>query len=315
MNDPHEIPRHPVRVVSQRTGLSPHVLRAWERRYGVVSPSRSEGGRRLYSDHDIERFNLVRRATAAGHAIGMVAGLDAAALRAMVIEVEGVGPTPGRTEGELVSAEETVSVCLHCIEGLDGATLERTLRRSAVVLGVWDLVLQVLVPLIREVGERWHRGQISPAHEHLATSVIRRTLAWVVDSGSSEGSAPVMVVSTPSGEPHELGAMLAAAAAAAEGWRVVYLGPSLPAEDIANAAKQVGAICVAVSIVLPAGAPAAVAQVARLRALLPSTTAIVVGGPAEPDAEMTPGNGVYFLRQLAELPQVLEALSSVSAPE
>jgi methanogenic corrinoid protein MtbC1 len=275
----------------------------------VVSPSRSEGGRRLYSDQDIERFNLVRRATGAGHAIGMVAGLDEAALRAMVTEVEGVGPTPGRTDGELVSAEETVSLCLHFIEGLDAAGLERTLRRSAVVLGVWDLVLQVLVPLIRAVGERWHQGRISPAHERLATSVISRTLAWIVDSTSSDGTAPVIVVGTPSGEPHELGAMLAAAAAAAEGWRVVYLGPNLPADDIANAAKQVGALCVALSIVYPVTAPEAVAQVARLRARLPSTTAIVVGGPAEPDVEMTPVNGVYFLRELAELPQVLQALS------
>jgi methanogenic corrinoid protein MtbC1 len=311
MNDPHAVPRHPVRVVSQRTGLSAHVLRAWERRYDVVSPSRSEGGRRLYSDQDIERFNLIRRATAAGHSIGMVAGLDDADLRAMVVEVEEAAPTAGREDGQSATAEESVALCLHYMEALDGASLERTLRRSAVVLGVWDLVLQVLVPLIHEVGERWHSGRISPAHEHLATSVISRTLSWIMDSTSSNSSAPIMVAATPSGEPHELGAMLAAAAAAAEGWRVVYLGPNLPAEDIANAAKQVGAVCVAVSIVYPESASKAVAQVARMRELLAPTTAIIVGGPTQPEENMTPANGVHFVRDIAELPQLLETLSSI----
>jgi len=276
----------------------------------VVSPGRSEGGRRLYSDEDIERLNLLRRATAGGHSVGMVAKLGDQELRAMVAEVEAAASATVGVEGKVVTADETLAQCMAYVRDLDSVSLERTLRRAAVVFGVWDLVLKVVVPLIHEVGEQWHSGQISPAHEHMASAVISRALSWVMDSTASAESAPVIVAATPTGETHELGAMLAAASAAAEGWRVVYLGADLPAKDIANAAVQVGARAVALSVVYPDTVTGAASEVSQLRGLLPPGVAVVVGGSAmEPDG-LPPGEGVLVVGDISEFPSVLERLES-----
>lgn len=299
-------PRHPMRVVAQRTGLSPHVLRAWERRYGAVTPSRSDGGRRLYSDADIERFQLIQRATSAGHSIGMVASLSEDELLAMVKEVEAY-ERPSRAADEVPTLEPhaLIDTCWRHIEALDSTRLEHDLRRAAVVLGTWDLVSRVMVPLIHEIGDRWHAGQISTAHEHLASGAITRVLAWVLQETATNGTAATLVVATPSGERHELGAMMAAATAAMEGWRVVYLGADLPSEDIAAAAKDIRADAVALSIVYPETEASGVIN--DLRERLPRHTALVIGGVAAGDEV---GSGVHRLDTLSDLPPLLQRLSA-----
>jgi len=294
-----------MRVVAQRTGLSPHVLRAWERRYGAVAPSRSGGGRRLYSDADVERFLLILKVTSGGHPIGMVAGLSNEELRAMGQEAQAFEPPDG-TEGEApaLAAHELIARSWHHIDALDSSRLEHDLRRAAVVLGTWDLVTRVLVPLIHEIGERWHAGQISTAHEHLASGAIIRVLSWVLQETATTATAPTLVVATPSGERHELGAMMAAATAAMEGWRVVYLGADLPAEDIAGAAMNVGADAVALSIVYPETHISGV--VTDLRKRLPRGTALVLGGVA---AVGDQGAGIHNVESLNALPALLHQLS------
>ena len=296
-----------MRVVAQRTGLSPHVLRAWERRYGAVTPSRSEGGRRLYSDADLERFSLIRRAMAAGHSISMVAGLDDEALRAMAHEVEEYAP-PASSGGDTAIAlepNEVIERCWQHITDLDSTSLENRLRRAAVVFGTWELVTQVMIPLIHEVGERWHNGQISTAHEHLASGSITRVLSWVLQETATNGTSPTMVVATPSGERHELGAMMAAATAAMEGWRVVYLGADLPVEDIATASKDVRASAVALSVVYPETSVSG--AITDIRSLLPGGTALIIGGVAS-DSHAAPG--IHALENLDALPPLLARLNS-----
>ena len=85
----------------------------------------------------------------------------------------------------------------------------------------------MLHPFLIAVGERWHRGDITPAHEHLASAVVRDTLGWVLATLEPQGDPPTIVVATPAGELHEFGAMMAAVVAAQAGWRVRYLGPNL----------------------------------------------------------------------------------------
>ncbi len=299
-------PRHPMRVVAQRTGLSPHVLRAWERRYGAVTPGRSDGGRRLYSDADIERFFLIQRAMAAGHPIGMVAGLNDEELRAMAREVEEyAAPAAAAGDGTLaLEPGEAIAMCWNYVNVLDSTNLEHSLRRAAVVFGTWELVNQVLIPLIHEIGDRWHNGQISTAHEHLASGSITRVLSWVLQETATNGTAPIVVVATPSGERHELGAMMAAATAAMEGWRVVYLGADLPVEDIATAARDVRATAVALSVVYPETEVSG--AITEIRRLLPPDTALIIGGVAS-NAENGPG--VHALESLEALPPLLGRLS------
>jgi len=299
-------PRHPMRVIAQRTGLSPHVLRAWERRYGAVTPGRSDGGRRLYSDADLERFFLIQRAMAAGHSIGMVAGLNDEELRAMAHEVEEYASPAAQAGAGALALEpnEAIAMCWHHINALDSTNLEHSLRRAAVVFGTWDLVNRVIIPLIHEIGEQWHDGRISTAHEHLASGSITRVLSWVLQETATNGTAPTLVVATPSGERHELGAMMAAATAAMEGWRVVYLGPDLPGEDIVTAARDVRATAVALSVVYPE--TDASGAITEIRNLLPRDTALIIGGVAS-NAQAIPG--VHALANLEALPPLLGRLS------
>src|SRR5687768_12427129 len=105
-------PRHPIGVVADRTGLSPDVLRVWERRYGVVEPQRSAGGQRLYSDADVERLVLLHRATRGGHGISHVASLSRAKLEDLVGEIEAAGivaPIPLRDEAAHPVVEQALA--------------------------------------------------------------------------------------------------------------------------------------------------------------------------------------------------------------
>lgn len=277
------LPRHPLRVVVNRTGLSPDLLRAWERRYGAVRPTRTPGGQRVYSDRDIERLRLLHRVTLGGRAIGQVAALSTEQLELLVREDEAAQliPRPHGSDAAARSvAEDFVGTCLAAIERLDAPALESSLKRAALSLNSTQLIDTVIAPLLARVGDLWHDGTLRPAHEHLASAVVHRILSWVIETFEIAKGAPAVVVATPAALLHELGAMLAAAAAAGEGWRVIYLGPNLPAEDIAAVARDTGAQLVALSVIHPARDPHVAAQLQQLALALGPDIPLAVGGAA-----------------------------------
>jgi len=305
--------RHPIGVVSERTGLTPDVLRVWERRYGVVEPERSEGGQRLYTDADIERLRLLHLATLAGRSIGQVAELGAAELAELVREDEAERARAPRRAGA-PDPGGYVERAMVPVRALDDEGLESVLRRSAAVLGVGPFLERVAAPLFRAIGEEWHAGRLAPAQEHLATVVIRRVLDHVMASFEPAPGAPRLVVATPSGDRHEVGALLVAAAALGEGWDVVYLGADLPASEIAAAARSKGAGAVAVSAVLGADGIDLAGELAELRRALPAHVPVVAGGSgaAGHEAELSDA-GVVVVHELAGLGAVLDGLTSGEA--
>lgn len=271
--------RHPIQVVSRRTGLSADVLRVWEKRYGVVEPGRSDGGRRLYSDADVERLRLLHRASEAGRRIGRVAELSTDDLRTMVREDErqeararGSQPAPkGSPDQHLAAAWQAVAE-------FDPKGLESALMRATLALSAPVLIDDVAAPLLQRIGESWAHGELRPGNEHLASSVMRQVLSSLVASCSPDMDAPRVVVSTPSGQIHEFGALFAAAVAASEGWRVIYLGTDLPGEDIAQVADETGADAIALSLVYPPGSPGTAAAIRELGAALVEPVAVTAGG-------------------------------------
>lgn len=277
------IQRHAMRTVVLRTGLTPDLLRAWEKRYRVVEPTRSEGGQRLYSDADLERLTLLTGAVRAGRAISQVAKLPTAELRAIVA----AEAASARVQPPLAAAAVAAELCeamqaeaLLAVERLDAAALESTLRAAAMRLGMDEMLDGVIAPLLLTIGSRWHQGLLRPGHEHLATAVVQRTLAWLMDKGALAAKAPTLVMATLTGQTHELGALLAAAVASSHGWHVVYLGVNLSAAEIAAAANQTRAYAVALSFVYPRDDPAMPGALRELRAALPAGTAIIAGGAA-----------------------------------
>lgn len=269
--------RYPIGVVTRRTGLSPDVLRVWERRYSVVTPVRSAGGQRLYSAGDIEKLRLLRRLVEGGHRIASVAGLDVEKLSALAREV---GDAPTGSSADSYASEELLEDLLAAVDRLDDVRLAALFRRSAMTLGTETWIETVVGPLLEAVGDRWHAGAISPAHEHLATATARDALGWVMRSYTPPIDAPKVLVATPAGELHELGAMMAAVAAAEAGWRVQYLGPNIPAGDLAKAAMKIGSDAVALSLVHPDHAESTVNEIRELRRAMPPSVPIIVGGAA-----------------------------------
>lgn len=267
-----------MRLVSERTGLSPDVLRAWERRYRVVTPGRSPGGQRWYSEADVARLRLLARAVEAGRNIASVASLGSEALVRLVRDEE--ASVLARQTPYALAAQPHLAEALGAVESLDGIALEHALRQATLRLSMDELLDGVVAPLVRTTGDRWHAGTLTPAHEHLATSAVRRLLGWLCDQYAPAPSAPSLLVTTPAGQWHELGAALAAATAASMGWRVVYLGSNLPAAVIADAAVRCGARAVALSVVFPEDDPLLDGELRALRAALADAVPIVVGGAA-----------------------------------
>lgn len=269
---------HPMRVVSQRTGLTPDLLRAWEKRYRAVTPVRSPGGQRHYTDADVERLQLLVRATRNGRQISTVAGQSNEDLQRIIEADERAAALDRAPSGDGPASEIFLSTALMAVERFDAYTLEQTLRTAALRLPSDDVLDQVIGPLLFTIGSLWHQGQLKPANEHLATTTIRRVLTWMSEVSAPQSGAPVVLVGTPANQVHELGAMLAATSASGNGWRVVYLGPNLPAEELARAARHVKAEAVALSIVFPTDDPAIADELRRLRGALGPHVGIVVGG-------------------------------------
>lgn len=277
--------KYGIHVVSQLTGLTGHVIRAWERRYGVVAPERTATNRRLYSEADIARLSLLNAATHHGHAIGNIADLSMDALEKLQLPEPEAAAESERVEPGIGSGDtsgEILERCKKAVLALDSVGLESSLLNAERTLGLPILLEAVIAPLLSWVGDAWNRGMLQIAHEHLMTEIIRHLLSgWRTRRGQS-ASAPRIVVATPPGQYHEMGAMLAAAIASMQGWNVLYLGKNLPPNDIALAVAASGASCVALSIIFPADDPFLARELSLLRECLPPETVIVAGGSACP---------------------------------
>jgi DNA-binding transcriptional MerR regulator len=234
----------PMRVVTRMTGLSADVVRVWERRYAAITPDRTDGNARRYSSADIERLTCLRDAVAAGHSISAIANLPDAALRALA------QPANAATE-----TNPTLGPYLEAIERLDMPRAEAILARASQLLGPRQVVHELVIPLLREVGERWHAGDLSIAQEHAVSAQVRAHLATLVRNTALPTGAPRMIFATPPGHRHEMGALMAAVLASSRGVSPVYLGPDVPFEELALACKRARAEVVVLSVLLEKSDP------------------------------------------------------------
>jgi methanogenic corrinoid protein MtbC1 len=273
---------------------------------------RTATNRRLYSEADVERLQLLRRATLTGHSIGQIARLPIEGLRTLVAADDMIAPSLPRVVSSRwadSSPPAILAACLEAVEGLEAATLEEILTRASVVLSQPALIEQVIVPLMYRIGDLWYEGTLRVAQEHLASAVVRTLLGNLSRGFGPSPSAPSLVVATPTGQMHELGALTVATTAASDGWRVTYLGPSLPAEEIAGAAHQSHARVVALSLVYPADDPFLRGELVKLRRGLADGVPLVVGGrAADSYRDVLDEIGVVWLDHLADFRKQMEVL-------
>ena len=305
--------RHPIAVVAERTGLSQDVLRMWERRYQAVAPTRTPGGERLYSNADVERLRLLDAAVTAGRRIGGVARLSTSELARLVDDDRAAharrapAQAAARSEAGSPLIEEAA---LDRIRALDARGLDELLRRSAAVVGAPSFLEQTVAPLLRQIGEQWHAGRLSIANEHMASAVIEAFVVDAMRAMAVPDRAPSVVVAAPAGSRHVIAASLAAAAAAAERWRVLFLGGDLPVSEIARAATAADARAVALSVVYTDDATGVLGDLRQLREDLPADVVLIVGGRAlRPHARALARSGIEVGETLDALRAALRRLS------
>jgi MerR family transcriptional regulator, light-induced transcriptional regulator len=220
--------------LSRRSGVSPELLRAWERRYQLLHPARSQGGLRLYSLDDLERVRLMQQ--------HLERGLAAAEAAALATEQ----PAPSGAE-MLTGAKDELADALVAFDEAHAHVVLDSLLASATI----DTVLvAVVMPYLHELGARWEGGDASVAQEHFATAVLRGRLLGLA-RGWGQGLGPAIVLACAPGEEHDLGLIAFGLALRGRGWRVVYLGADTPLTSVADAAHVSTAVFAAVSAVTP----------------------------------------------------------------
>jgi DNA-binding transcriptional MerR regulator len=284
---------YPLGTAARLTGLSPELIRAWERRYGVVTPLRTPGGTRRYRAADLERLRMVKAAVDEGHRIGQVAGLDTAELEQ-------------RTAAPREVASGRLDEVLRALERLDGAEAERLLSLQLSALGPARFARDFAAPLTREIGERWAGGRLPIASEHLATGLLRALLGSALRPGAATLLGPRIVFATPIGERHELGIQMAALTALSAGGNPIYLGAELPADELVESVKRVGAAALALSLVTISPERAA-PTVRAIRGGLADDIHLWLGGAAA--SALEPCEGVEYIDHLEAFERRVELLA------
>jgi DNA-binding transcriptional MerR regulator len=252
--------------LSRRSGVSPELLRAWERRYGLLQPTRSAGGLRLYSPDDLARVQAMQHHLADGFAAAEAAVL--------------ASQTPGRNDTSIATpaAKDELAAALASFDDADAhAVFDDLLAR----LSIDTLLRDVIVPYLHELGERWEREEVSIAQEHFASTVLRGRLLGLA-RGWGRGIGPVAVLACAPGEQHDLGLIAFGLALRARGWRIVYLGTDTPITSVADAARS----CTPAAVVVSAVDPRAFRRNAEELQHLARETRLCLGGAGAAKARL-----------------------------
>lgn len=274
----------PIGYVSMMTGVSAHSLRAWERRYRAVTPTRTTSGHRLYSKVDIDRIALLKQAIDAGHHISHVAGLDLAALKTLSTRVKTSFTSPSTKKGggaQPIVPRDVSSSCLQAIEALDAASLHGILWQASIKMSRQALLDEIIIPLMRQVGQRWSEGSLRIMHEHLASNVVHAHLCHMLDySAPTSAELPRILIAAPAGQWCYLGALAVAVTSQDHGWEPVFLGPNLPSEDIAAASATLNPQLIALSVTCRVNDTFMQNELSHLSDLLENQCPLIFGGQA-----------------------------------
>lgn len=278
-----------IKSVASLTGINTATLRAWERRYSLVVPRRTAGGYRVYSDEDVNTIarvkTLVDRGLKVGEAVDIVRRGD---------------PVPALPEAA-DSVEEIRAAMLEALLDFDRAAADGLYDRLA-ALSFPERIEEVILPLLRAVGDCWERGAADVTQEHFLTVYVREKMEWMLGFLSSAPAAgPEAVFAGVPGERHEMGLLAVAVHLASRGWQVTYLGADVPFPDLARtlAARRPALLCGSVVLSVSRGECLELAR--RLREAAPPGTRVVLGGTGIPEGVGEVSiRGVSLVRHLRE---------------
>jgi len=213
--------------LTKRTGVSPELLRAWEQRYGLLQPTRTPGGFRLYSAADEARVQRMQ---------SLVSGGLAAAQAARLV-LSGGEPEPRTDSGSAAPLEEAAGNLTASLDRLDEQAANSALDRLFSAYTVETVLQEVVLPYLHRLGERWEAGEVSVAQEHFASNLLRGRLLGLAQ-GWGQGQGPLAILACVPGEHHELGLLVFGVALRRRGWRITYLGTDSPIGAVADTARS-----------------------------------------------------------------------------
>jgi DNA-binding transcriptional MerR regulator len=306
--------RYPIRTAARLCGLTTDTLRVWERRYRAVQPVRSNGGARYYTESELQRLTLLRRAVDSGHSIRQVATLADGELRRLVGGPAQAGiapngaPAPAAAEpgqGPIAAARERF---LAAIDTLDLPGAQAELERVAAFATPHELATEMVAPIMQAAGERWSAGTWRIAHVHSCSAASRTVLGTLIGLYGRQASGPTLLCCALNGEFYEIDVLLSALLAAAQRWRVVYLGPSIPAEDLVSVAATLEPRAVAVGLAWPESTEALAETVTYLRHELAAEVELWLGGSGASRVDFKLPARTRRVDNLGELDELLQNL-------
>tara|TARA_B100001250_G_scaffold412612_1_gene444326 strand:- start:618 stop:1583 length:966 start_codon:yes stop_codon:yes gene_type:complete len=237
-----------MKFVAQQTGLTTHAIRVWEKRYATVVPTRTASNRRLYSIGDLRRLKKLAKITKAGHNIGQVAKLSDIELEKLCKHVSSssepnrkpkkIADTNIYRTEQFAESESCIRSCVEAINRMNARKLSDLLQDAENSLGLTELLVSVVDPLITRLSTTKERDGASIARNSFASSILRSLLSRKFTKKNPGQSGPLLLTTTPTGQWEEVGAVLVDLLGRSLGWRSLYLGPDLPADDLILAAAQ-----------------------------------------------------------------------------
>ena len=256
--------------LARRTGVSPELLRAWEQRYGLLQPTRTAGGFRLYSAADEARVQRMQ---------GLVAGGLAAAQAAHLV-LSGGEPARPTVPASATTLEAATGDLTASLDRLDEQAANTTLDRLFATYTVETVLQEIILPYLHRLGERWAAGEVSVAHEHFASNLLRGRLLGLAQ-GWGQGQGPGAILACVPGEHHELGLLAFGVALHRRGWRITYLGTDSPIDAVADISRSVAP---AVVVLLAMTEEGFLNQAHEIEKLANQVQVVIAGTGATPEA-------------------------------
>jgi len=309
--DPAKTALLPLRAVVARTGLNADTIRAWERRYGAIDPTRSTGGTRQFSEEDVTRLLCLKELRERGFSLPSIAKLptrELAAMRRGVPDQRDVVVRARPTQPPLTSPQQAY---LEAIENLDANRALQQLRAMSDDLDNLQLILGVAIPIMWEVGQRWSEGSLGTAPEHLVRAQLKSLMNARLEQIPVAEGARRLLFTTPAGQLHEFGILAGSLMAKEAGFDVLYLGPNLPTEEIIWSVAKSQAEILVLSVVRSMDSEE-MAQMERLVDTVSRNVPVWIGCPPEhPLIARTPK--ATFISSIEEFQ--LAAASLLSDPD
>ena len=286
----------PSRPLFRRPASRLRPCRAWERRYGVLSPGRSEGGYRLYSERDIAILRWLKRQVDAGVSISRAVALLEIRHPGGEDDMAPASPRAGLPAGARSPAAISDDL-LDALMAFDEARADALLSEAFAIYPVEQVAEEILVPTLVEVGERWHRGEATVVQEHFATAILRRRLSVMFHAYDQPAAGPLAITGSAPTEWHDVGILLVSLALRRNGWRVIYLGQNVPADQLLQEIRRLHPDLVCLSATTREGA-AELAHIYEGVAALPRAAAAT--GFRRPRVQSHPGSARPVYRRVRQ---------------